>query len=132
LARHVIAPSLVVLCLVVPCLVLAFGALSGCSEPVTPSGAIKFYRKTPPSKPGHTLSQSMMCSCTRCEPASCCRELEQDTPSNNEKCGDGYDFSKCGGIAVSSCGSRCFEHRWRADVNEGCNSKRPRECCHDS
>ena len=74
----------------------------------------------------------MMCSCLRCQPASCCRELEQERPENTEKCGNDYDFSQCKGIAVTSCQSRCFEHRWRSDASKGCSDKRPPDCCHDA
>jgi hypothetical protein len=70
-----------------------------------------------------------MCTCNACEPRECCRELEQDQPEVDEKCADGYDFSRCG-LAVSSCESRCFSHRWRTRVDVGCDASRPAECCH--
>lgn len=82
-----------------------------------------------PDKPGASLTKTEMCSCMRCEPSACCRELEQDTPEVDKDCADGYDFSKCE-MAVSSCESSCFQHRWRARVEVGCAASRPDNCCH--
>ncbi|HZO13128.1 MAG TPA: hypothetical protein VFB62_07710 [Polyangiaceae bacterium] len=82
----------------------------------------------PPRKPGESITQTQMCSCKMCEPVSCCHELDEDRPEL-EKCGDGYDFSRCG-MPVTSCDSRCFQHRWRTRVEVGCASSRPEKCCH--
>ncbi len=72
----------------------------------------------------------MMCSCTRCEVATCCRELEQDQPQSSQKCSS-YDFEKCGAaLAVSSCEGRCYQHRWRKQKDGDCEQDRPPECCH--
>ena len=84
----------------------------------------------PPPKPGESITHTQMCSCVRCEPDSCCHELEQDRPEDNAECANGYDFSKCE-MAVSSCDSRCYQHRWRTRVEVGCESSRPDVCCHD-
>jgi hypothetical protein len=90
-------------------------------------------RDRPHDKPGESLNKSMMCSCTRCEVATCCREFDQDQPQDTAKC-DSYDFEKCGGagIEVSSCEGRCFQHRWRAPVDKGCEGTRPDACCNAS
>jgi hypothetical protein len=85
-------------------------------------------RDRPPDKPGESLNKSMMCSCTRCEVATCCREFDQEQPQSEGKCED-YDFERCGGIEVSSCEGRCFQHRWRAPVDVGCADSRPDACC---
>jgi hypothetical protein len=93
-----------------------------------PSGSGKPRR--PPPKPGESITHTIMCSCKVCEPDSCCRELEQEQPGIAEGCADGYDFSKCE-MAVSSCDSRCFQHRWRTRVDKGCAASRPKTCCDD-
>jgi hypothetical protein len=69
-----------------------------------------------------------MCSCTSCEPNSCCRDLEKDAPPIDTGCAEGYDFSKCQ-TQVQSCEGRCFQQRWRARVEVGCESARPKNCC---
>lgn len=88
-------------------------------------------RKHPHKKPGASLTETMMCSCVRCEVASCCKELDQEQEQSSEKC-TSYDFEKCGGLAVSSCEGRCFQHRWRADASAGCEASRPEACCYAS
>lgn len=86
-------------------------------------------RKHPHKKPGASLTETMMCSCVRCEVASCCKELEQEEEQSAAKC-NSYDFESCGGLAVSSCEGRCFQHRWRADLEAGCDASRPAACCY--
>ncbi len=90
---------------------------------------IHFTRTRPHDKPGASLSKTMLCTCRRCEVASCCRELEQEQEQVAGKCQD-YDFNKCGGLAVSSCEGRCYQHKWRADVALGCDDNRPESCCY--
>ena len=85
-------------------------------------------RRAPP-KPGESITHTQMCSCKVCEPASCCRELEQDAPEM-QPCADGLDFSNCQ-MEVSSCDTRCFQHRWRTHIEIGCAGSRPDKCCHD-
>lgn len=92
-------------------------------------GRLNITRKHPHKKPGASLQESMMCSCVRCEVASCCRELEQDEEQSTGKC-DSYDFENCGGLSVSSCEGRCYQHRWRADQDVGCEGSRPEVCCY--
>ena len=106
-------------------------ALVGC-EKKPPSSGFKMYGDGNPNphKPGDSIKKSAMCSCLACEPEACCRELEQDAPDADNECADGYDFSKCE-IAVSSCESRCFQERWRTDVERGCAASRPDSGCHD-
>ncbi len=78
----------------------------------------------PPKTPGHSIAETQMCSCTSCEPASCCVGPESGaTP----RC-DSYDFSDCA-MAVSSCASRCFEHTWRVGADASCAATRPTACC---
>jgi hypothetical protein len=87
-------------------------------------------RRRLPDKPGASITKTEMCSCSVCEPAACCHELEQDAPEVQKDCANGYDFSKCE-MAVSSCESSCFQHRWRTRVEVGCAGSRPATCCHD-
>jgi len=109
---------------------LAIALIIGCGPPPTsPPAELVTTRRHPPPKPGESITHTMMCSCTKCEPAHCCRELEQDQPEMQKNCADGYDFSKCE-MAVSSCDSRCFQHRWRTRVEVGCEASRPDLCCH--
>ena len=105
----------------------------GCpaSRPTSPPATLTIRNKRPPARPGESISRTQMCSCIACEPNSCCRELEQDAPKTDKDCAKGYDFSKCE-MAVSSCDSRCFRHRWRTHVETGCERSRPDKCCHDS
>ncbi|HHH11977.1 MAG TPA: hypothetical protein ENK23_07895 [Sorangium sp.] len=107
--------------------------LWGCniSQPSSPPGTVEVRNERPPPRPGESISRTVMCSCVMCEPESCCRELEQDAPQTDKECARGYDFSKCE-MAVSSCDSRCFRHRWRTRVESGCDNTRPEKCCHDS
>jgi hypothetical protein len=100
-------------------------------EPIPPSSGFRMMSDgTVPDKPGASITNSMMCSCLKCDPLSCCRELEQEQPEIDKDCSDGYDFSKCE-MAVSSCESNCFQHRWRTEVALGCAESRPDTCCHD-
>ena len=92
-------------------------------------GRLNITRKHPHKKPGASLSESMMCSCVRCEVATCCKELEQEEQQSTEKC-TSYDFENCGGLAVSSCEGSCYQHRWRADAETGCDASRPPVCCY--
>ncbi len=118
-----------VLLLAAGCGLLLVAAVPACQGPQVPNGAIQFYGNgRPPPKPGESISHTMMCTCTHCEPTDCCRELEQEQ-QDTEKCADGYDFSKCE-LAVNSCQSRCFQHRWRTRIETGCEKERPEECCH--
>jgi len=71
-----------------------------------------------------------MCTCRACEPARCCQEKSEAEDTGNCPM-DSYNFGandKCG-ISIESCQSRCFEHRWRADVQKGCEASRPPQCC---
>jgi hypothetical protein len=86
--------------------------------------------RRPPPKPGESITHTQMCSCVRCDPVSCCHELDQDRPEVDPACADGYDFSKCE-MAVSSCDSNCYQHRWRTRIEVGCEGSRPDVCCHD-
>jgi hypothetical protein len=98
--------------------------------PPRQGGGVAFdrYRDKPPPKPGESITHTRMCSCKVCRPDSCCRELEEEAPQL-ERCADDYDFSDCG-MAVSSCDSRCFQHRWRTRIEVGCTKSRPRGCCY--
>ncbi|MEZ4440478.1 MAG: hypothetical protein R3B72_15380 [Polyangiaceae bacterium] len=100
--------------------------------PTSPTAGVRLRGdgRVPP-KPGDSITKTMMCSCNVCEPASCCRELEQDRPEIDDGCADGYDFSACD-TTVSSCGASCFQHRWRTEVAVGCAASRPDRCCHGS
>ena len=111
---------------------LAATVTVACVPPPTspPAGLDDVGALRPPHKPGESLTKSQQCTCVACEPRRCCHELEEDAPSIDPKCANGYDFSKCE-MAVQSCDSRCFRHRWRAPVSEGCAATRPPECCHD-
>jgi hypothetical protein len=115
--------------LVASALVVA-GACS--SDPGVQSGAICGGGRCgpPPKKVGHSLSNSELCTCRACEPASCCQDEQMD--ESDAGCPmDSYDFaaSEACGLAVPSCASRCFEHRWRADVALGCEATKPARCC---
>ncbi len=99
------------------------------AKPTSPPAVLKVRRKRPHAKPGDSISKTQMCSCIACEPKSCCKELDQDAPKTAKDCAQGYDFSKCE-MAVSSCKSRCFRHRWRTEVDTGCEATRPDRCCH--
>lgn len=81
----------------------------------------------PPPKPGGSISQTRMCECQVCDPASCC-DGPEDEPAPAE-CSNGYDFSSCGG-KVSSCVSRCTRQVWRVRASVACEEKRPPSCCH--
>jgi hypothetical protein len=85
----------------------------------------------PPRKPGHSLTSSVLCSCRACEPHGCCEE--KDTRDEDRGCPlDSYDFAandSCA-LGVSSCESRCFVHRWRVPVAQGCQVDRPASCCY--
>jgi hypothetical protein len=109
-------------------LAIALGAACAIEEPHSPDATLT-ARRPPPKKPGESITHTMMCSCRVCEPTSCCHELDQDRPEL-ESCADGYDFSRCG-MSVTSCDSRCFQHRWRTQVEAGCQASRPDRCCHD-
>ncbi len=93
------------------------------------SVSLEVRRKRPHKEPGASLAETEMCSCVRCEVASCCKELEADDEQAAGKCSS-YDFESCGGLAVSSCEGRCFQHRWRADRGVGCSESRPASCCY--
>jgi hypothetical protein len=80
-----------------------------------------------PPKPGASITDTRLCSCRSCLPASCC-EGPDDSPSNGSAC-DSYDFSSCG-MSVQSCTSRCFRHVWRVKSSESCSARRPDECCY--
>jgi hypothetical protein len=82
----------------------------------------------PPYKPGDSITKTRMCSCKVCDPASCCRELEQDRPEMKE-CAEGYDFSKCE-LSVSSCQANCYQNHWRTAIDGTCEDNRPDTCCH--
>ncbi|MBI4701401.1 MAG: hypothetical protein HY744_09615 [Deltaproteobacteria bacterium] len=84
--------------------------------------------RRPPPKPGESITHTIMCTCKSCEPASCC-QWKDERGEDAAGCSDGYDFSKCEGLQVQSCASRCFEHRWRIRVEEACEATRPRQCC---
>jgi hypothetical protein len=124
-----LAPSL-------PSRVLALGLVGAIAvtcntgPPTSPDATLTIYDERVPPKPGDSYAKSEMCSCTVCEPATCCRELEQDREGIDKDCADGYDFSKCE-TKVSSCGASCFQHRWRTRVEKGCDASRPTRCCHD-
>lgn len=109
-------------------LLLAIGCTT--APPTSPDAKLTIYDDRVPPKPGESISKTAMCSCTVCEPATCCRELEQDRDDIDKDCADGYDFSKCE-TNVSSCGASCFQHRWRTRVEIGCEQTRPDRCCHD-
>jgi len=84
----------------------------------------------PPKKPGHSLSSSVLCTCRACEPQACCVE-KNETEADGGCPMDSYDFAaneSCG-LSVPSCQSRCFEHRWRAEVTQGCAATTPERCC---
>jgi len=85
----------------------------------------------PPYKPGDSIRKTKMCTCKACDPASCCRELEQERPELQDDCAQGYDFSQCE-LAVSSCESNCYQHKWRIQAGQTCVSKRPDACCHQN
>jgi hypothetical protein len=107
---------------------LALASLIACSPAPHGTASGDGVRRAPP-RPGESITHTMMCSCQVCEPERCCRELEQDRPEPSADCADGYDFSKCE-MPVSSCNSRCFQHRWRTRVEVGCAGSRPTNCCH--
>lgn len=91
---------------------------------------LKITRKHPHDEPGASLTETELCSCVRCEVASCCREYEQEQEQPAAAC-DSYDFEKCNaGMAVSSCEGRCYQHKWRADREAGCEASRPKVCCY--
>ncbi len=92
-------------------------------------GRLRVTRKRPHKKPGASLEESMLCSCLRCEVAMCCNELEHEQQQSTQKC-TSYDFESCGGLAVSSCEGRCFQHRWRTEQAVGCQASRPDACCY--
>jgi hypothetical protein len=84
----------------------------------------------PPPKPGASLTSSELCTCRACEPHSCCVEKTDDGSGGGCQA-EGYNFSadqNCG-LAVASCKSRCFEHRWRAELSKGCAATKPERCC---
>jgi hypothetical protein len=84
----------------------------------------------PPPKPGDSLTSTQLCTCRACEPRSCCVE-KTDDGSGGSCSADGYNFAaneSCG-LAVQSCQSRCFEHRWRAELPTGCVATKPARCC---
>lgn len=101
----------------------------GCTPEPSGSAASPQAPRRPPPRPGESITHTQMCSCLVCEPVSCCHELDADAPEVQTDCADGYDFSKCE-MAVSSCDSNCFQHRWRARVEIGCLASRPDKCCH--
>ena len=103
--------------------------LAAACQPVPPSGAVRITPFSGAAKPGKSITDTMMCSCTACEPASCC--VEEETPQDdNEDCNKGYDFSQCdASLTVSSCSGQCFQHRWRGQKDAGCAASRPDKCC---
>ena len=107
----------------------AIELLVACSVAAPKQGGEPVFTKAPPPppKPGESISGTMMCTCKSCEPARCCVE-EQDAPEV-QKCSDGYDFSRCGGMEVKSCDARCFKHRWRIRVDQTCEETPPATCC---
>ena len=99
----------------------------GCASS-EPQPIVNFGRKPPP-KPGSSITHSVMCSCTVCEPTSCC-EGPGDAPDEST-CGDSHDFTQsenCG-IAIRSCAGRCGPKRWRVAKTEACEARMPKECC---
>ena len=103
--------------------------VASCVDTPEPSSAERFHGpRRPPPKPGDSITKTMMCSCSACEPNACCRELEKDAPPIDKGCSDGYDFSKCQ-TQVQSCEGRCFQQRWRTNIDVGCDAGRPRTCC---
>src|SRR5581483_2215034 len=83
-------------------LVLAAACADTGPEPET-AWAMHGERRPPP-KPGDSITKTMMCSCTSCQPNECCRELEKDAPPIDKDCAKGYDFSGCQ-TQVQSCES---------------------------
>lgn len=84
----------------------------------------------PPHKPGDSYAKAKQCTCNACEPQSCCTELNREPEPIDPDCADGYDFSQCE-MAVSSCESNCFAHKWWTTIDVGCDASRPDNCCHD-
>ncbi|HEY4107297.1 MAG TPA: hypothetical protein VGM44_25540 [Polyangiaceae bacterium] len=85
----------------------------------------------PPPKPGDSIRNTRMCDCKVCDPANCCAGPDDDAPPPECK-SDSYDFTQnanCGGLAVTSCQSRCTRQIWRVRADEDCAGKRPLSCC---
>ncbi len=100
-------------------------ASCGASEP---EPLIRFSGRPPP-KPGSSITHSALCTCSVCEPSSCCQGPESGDTA--EVCDQGYDFTKneqCG-VAIQSCVGRCVPRRWRVRRAETCESRAPSECC---
>jgi len=92
-----------------------------------PSGELRIG--PPPKKPGASITGTKMCTCTACEPESCCVEDDGEQPETAD-CANSYDFTNCGNaMTISSCESRCFRHRWRASTETDCEAERPDKCC---
>ncbi len=85
--------------------------------------------RRPPYKPGDSYAKAKQCTCNVCEPESCCTELDAEPEQIDPNCAQGYDFSQCE-MAVSSCESNCYPHKWWTTVDVGCEESRPERCCH--
>lgn len=85
--------------------------------------------RRPPYKPGDSYAKAKQCTCNVCEPERCCTELNAEPEQIDPDCAQGYDFSQCE-MAVSSCESNCYAHKWWTTVDIGCEASRPDRCCH--
>lgn len=108
---------------------LALGMVVGaCGTSPAPVERPTFGERPAPPRPGDSLTRTRLCSCKACEPDACCTELERPPPELEGGCSEGYDFSRCE-TPVTSCLSRCFQRRWRARIETGCEAERPHDCC---
>jgi len=101
--------------------------MAGCGSSNAPPA--KKGSRQPPYRPGDSYAKARQCTCNACEPRSCCSELNGEPQPIDPNCAQGYDFSECE-MAVSSCESNCYPHKWWTTVDVGCADSRPDLCCH--
>lgn len=111
-----------------PVATAALLAASACGSSSSPPPEKRPLR--PPYKPGDSYAKAKQCTCNVCEPRRCCSELNHEPEQIDPDCAQGYDFSQCE-MAVSSCESNCYPHKWWTTVDVGCEASRPDRCCHD-
>ena len=91
------------------------GALGGCAT--LPEESASARPRGPVYKPGQSIADARLCSCTVCAEASCCHG---ETATSAEE----PEF----GISLSSC-SRCTRRVWTARADDPCSALADPECC---
>jgi len=91
---------------------VAFSACAAAPEDLAPE-----HPRGRVYKPGQSIAEARLCSCTECADVSCC---DGEPSSNAEE----PEF----GISLSTC-SRCTRRVWTARGEEACSALAGATCC---